>query len=222
MTKKMRRDYLNLREFNENASHEIQTPLAIIRSKLELLIQEEGLNHEQVELINAVYEAATRMSRLNQGLLLISKIDNNQFHAIEQVNFQKIMEKTLEHFEEIINLKRIRVRNHFTAPACPLMNPVLSEILISNLISNSIRHNIEEGEIRITMDANGFEISNTGHQITVSPDELFRRFRKSERTPDSIGLGLSIVRKIVGLYQFNINYEVKGNVHRVHLTLNPS
>ena len=222
MTKKMHRDYLNLREFNENASHEIQTPLAIIRSKLELLIQEEGLNHEQVELIKSVYEAATRMSKLNQGLLLISKIDNNQFHATEEVNLQKTVEKNLEHFEEIIQMKKIRIKNNFIAPACPRMNPVLSEILVSNLISNSIRHNIEEGEIRITMDTNSLEISNTGHQLTMPPEELFRRFRKSERTPDSIGLGLAIVRKIVGLYQFGIRYEVKGNVHMVFLDFNPS
>jgi signal transduction histidine kinase len=215
MTKKMKRDYINLKEFNENASHEIQTPLAIIKSKLELLIQSEGLNEEQMGMINSVYEAATRMSRLNQGLLLISKIDNNQFHHTEQVDLQKVMEKTLEHFEEIINLKKIRILHHFNAPACPQMNPALSEILVSNLVSNSIRHNIEEGEIRITMDSNGFEITNTGHPLTFPPEELFSRFRKSDRTTDSVGLGLAIVNKIVQLYQFDIHYEVKENIHRI-------
>ncbi len=218
MAKKMRRDYVNLKEFNENASHEIQTPIAIIKSKLELLIQGEGLDEEQIGMINSVYEAAARMSRLNQGLLLISKIDNNQFHHTEMVNLQKIMEKTLEHFEEIVNLKKIRVIHHFIAPACPQMNPALAEILISNLISNSIRHNIEEGEIRITMNSDGFEITNTGHILTIPPDELFRRFRKSERTSDSVGLGLAIVKEIVLLYQFEINYDVKENIHSIKLS----
>jgi signal transduction histidine kinase len=217
MAKKMRRDYVNLKEFNENASHEIQTPLAIIKSKLELLIQGEGLNEEQMGMINSVYEAAARMSRLNQGLLLISKIDNNQFHHAEVVNLQKIMEKTLEHFGEIINLKKIRITHHFIAPACPQMNPVLAEVLVSNLISNSIRHNIEEGEIRITMNSDGFEIANTGHILTIPPDELFRRFRKSQRTSDSVGLGLAIVKEIVLLYQFEITYEVKENIHSIKL-----
>jgi signal transduction histidine kinase len=219
MAKKMRRDYINLKEFNENASHEIQTPLAIIKSKLELLIQGEELNEEQMGLINSVYEAATRMSRLNQGLLLISKIDNNQFHHIEEVNLQKVMEKTLEHFEELINLKKIRIIHHFNAPACPQMNPALSEILVSNLVSNSIRHNVEEGEIRITMDSNGFEIANTGHPLTILPDDLFRRFRKSDRTTDSVGLGLAIVKKITLLYQFDISYEVKENFHRIKVDI---
>jgi signal transduction histidine kinase len=222
MTKKMRRDYFNLKEFNENASHEIQTPLAIIKSKLELLIQGEGLDEEQIGMINSVYEASTRMSRLNQGLLLISKIDNNQFHHTEKVDLQKIMEKTLEHFEEIINLKKIRIIHHFNSPACPQMNPVLAEILISNLISNSIRHNIEEGEILINMNSEGFEITNTGHPTTIPPDELFRRFRKSERTSDSVGLGLAIVKKIVQLYQFDIKYEVKENIHLIKLNINCS
>lgn len=221
MAKKMRRDYINLKEFNENASHEIQTPLAIIKSKLELLIQGEGLNEDQIGLINSVYEAATRMSRLNQGLLLISKIDNNQFHHTEQVDLQKVMEKTLEHFEEIIDLKKIRILHHFNAPACTQMNPALSEILVSNLVSNSIRHNVEEGEIHITMDSDGFEIANTGHPLTISPDELFRRFRKSERTKDSVGLGLAIVKKISLLYQFDIRYEVKENIHLLRLDIHP-
>ena len=219
MAKKMRRDFINLKEFNENASHEIQTPLAIIKSKLELLIQGEGLNEEQMGMINSVYEAATRMSRLNQGLLLISKIDNNQFHHTEQVDLQKVMEKTLEHFEEITDLKKIRIVPHFNAPACPQMNRALSEILISNLVSNAIRHNIEEGEIRITMNSDGFEISNTGHPLAFSPDELFRRFRKSERTSDSVGLGLAIVKKIILLYQFTIQYEVKGNIHMIRVDI---
>jgi len=219
MAKKMRRDYVNLKEFNENASHEIQTPLAIIKSKLELLIQEEELNEEQMGMIKSVYEAATRMSRLNQGLLLISKIDNNQFHHVEQVNLRKVMEKTLEHFEEIINLKKIRILSHFYAAACPFMNPTLSEILVSNLVSNSIRHNIEEGEIRIVMDADGFEIANTGHPLNIPPDELFRRFRKSERTTDSVGLGLAIVKKIILLYQFDIRYEVKENIHLIKVKI---
>jgi signal transduction histidine kinase len=222
MTKKMRRDYFNLKEFNENASHEIQTPLAIIKSKLELLIQGEGLDEEQIGMINSVYEASTRMSRLNQGLLLISKIDNNQFHHTEKVDLQKIMEKTLEHFEEIIRLKKIRIIHHFNSTACPQMNPVLAEILISNLISNAIRHNIEDGEILINMNSEGFEITNTGHPTTIPPEELFRRFRKSERTSDSVGLGLAIVKKIVQLYQFDIKYEVKGNIHLLKLNINCS
>jgi signal transduction histidine kinase len=221
MSKKMRLDYIHLKEFNENASHEIQTPLAIIKSKLELLIQGEGLNEEQMGMINSVYEAATRMSRLNQGLLLISKIDNNQFHSTEQMDLQKVMENTLEHFEEITDLKKIRIIHHYIAPARVQMNPVLSEILVSNLVSNAIRHNIEEGEIRITMDSNGFEIVNTGHPISIPPDELFRRFRKSERTTDSVGLGLAIVRKIVLLYQFEIRYEVKENIHMIRLNIHP-
>lgn len=221
MAKKMRLDYINLKEFNENASHEIQTPLAIIKSKLELLIQSEGLTEEQMQMINSVHEAATRMSRLNQGLLLISKIDNNQFHHKEMMDLQKVMEKALVHFEEIADLKKIRIVPYFRAPFRVEMNPALAEILVSNLISNAIRHNIEEGEIRITMDSGGFEIANTGHPLNMRPEELFSRFRKSERTTDSVGLGLAIVSKIVLLYKFDIRYEVKENIHLLRLKIHP-
>jgi signal transduction histidine kinase len=221
MARKLRRDYMNLKEFNENASHEIQTPLAIIKSKLELLIQGEKLTRSQLEMINSVYEAATRMSKLNQGLLLISKIDNNQFDATEKVNLQELVEKYLEHFEEITDMKHIRIIRNYHAPAITEMNSTLSEILVSNLLSNSIRHNVEGGEITISMDANGFQISNTGHLLSIPPEELFRRFRKSERTSDSVGLGLAIVRKIAHFYQFEITYEVNENIHTIRLMIIP-
>jgi signal transduction histidine kinase len=221
MTRKLRRDYMNLKEFNENASHEIQTPLAIIKSKLELLIQGEGLNRSQMEMINSVYEAATRMSKLNQGLLLISKIDNNQFNTTEHVNLQNLIDRTLEHFEEITEMKNIRIRRIFHAPVITEMNPVLSEILISNLVSNSIRHNIQGGEITIITDAESLCISNTGHPVSVAPEELFRRFRKSDRTADSVGLGLAIVRKIVDFFQFEITYTIKENIHEIRIVIIP-
>jgi signal transduction histidine kinase len=219
MAKKMRSDYLNLKEFNENASHEIQTPLSIIKSKLELLIQGEELNRDQMALINSVYEATARMSKLNQGLLLISKIDNNQFHYTESVDLEKVVNKTLEHVEEIAALKKISIVKQIETAAVVKMNPTLAEVLVSNLISNAIRHNIESGEIRISMNVSGFEIINTGHASAVPPEELFRRFRKSDRTSDSVGLGLSIVRKIIELYSFGIHYEIDGMLHKIRVSV---
>jgi signal transduction histidine kinase len=217
MSRKLRNDYLNLKEFNENASHEIQTPLAIIKSKLELLIQGEELNQSQLEMINSVYEAATRMSKLNQGLLLISKIDNDQFHSVEKVNIRDLVEKTFDHLEEISEMKKIRIHRNYLSTTTAEMNPVLAEILVSNLISNSIRHNMEGGEINISLDHDGFMISNTGHPLTLPPEDLFRRFRKSERTHDSVGLGLAIVKKIIQFYRFRITYEAKENIHKVQV-----
>ncbi|MEI7896494.1 MAG: histidine kinase dimerization/phospho-acceptor domain-containing protein [bacterium] len=206
MSKKIRQDYMNLKEFNENAAHELQTPLAIIKSKLELLIQKENLDEKQFQLISAVFEATTRMSKLNQGLLLISKIDNNQFLQTEEISLTDLLDKTIGHFAEMTEHLGIIVSKHYHHQVVLHMNPNLAEIFITNLVSNAIRHNLSNGTIDITVEHDSFMISNSGHPMKTDPSELFQRFRKSENNPDSVGLGLSIVQKIANLYHLNVNY----------------
>jgi signal transduction histidine kinase len=182
MTSKMRSDYINLKEFNENAAHEIQTPLAIIRSKLELLMQKEELGKESLTLIKSIDEALTRLYKLNQGLLLISKIDNDG-----------------------------------DDPATVRMSELLAEVLISNLISNAVRYNINGGFIKCQIKRGTLTISNSGMPLKSDPENLFRRFSKESDSPQSVGLGLSIVRKIVGEYNMKITYSYDKNVHELRL-----
>jgi signal transduction histidine kinase len=224
MSKKIRLDYLNLKEFNENAAHELQTPLAIIKSKLELLIQKENLDENQLQLISAVFEATTRMSKLNQGLLLISKIENNQFLQTENVNIAAMLDKTIDHFQEMIDHRGITVTKNYADSAFLKMNPILTEIFITNLISNAIRHNISNGRIDLTVKHDSFIIANTGVPMKTNPKDLFQRFRKSEIHTDSVGLGLSIVQKIADLYQLKVDYLHHDGLHTLTIssnTINP-
>jgi len=222
MSKKIRRDFLNLKEFNENASHELQTPLAIIKSKLELLIQNEHLSEEQVQLIRSVHDAAARISKLNQGLLLISKIENNQFQAIEEVDLSKIIQRNLENFDEIIRMKEISLSCDCSTQVIVSINKILGEMLISNLVSNSIRHNIQSGKLSIKTDRSMIVISNSGHPLNIEPQLLFQRFRKSDRTTDSVGLGLAIVKQIVDYFNWRIEYEFSNGIHTVTIWFSPA
>ena len=158
-------------------------------------------------------ELITRMSKLNQGLLLISKIDNNQFFATEKIGIEKIIEKNLENFEEIIQMKNIEVRKEIEEPVVLTMNKSLADILISNLITNSIKHNVQNGHISILLNRKKLQISNTGQPLSIDPQKLFERFRKSDRSGDSVGLGLAIVKEIINLYQFTIEYLLSGSIH---------
>ncbi len=213
MSKKIQFDYMNLKEFNENAAHELQTPLAIIKSKLELLIQKENLDENQLQLISGIFEATTRMSKLNQGLLLISKIENNQFNQTENINLAQILDKTIEHFEEMIDHRGITVSKVYQNHVTLMMNPILAEIFITNLVSNAIRHNILNGRIDLIVKHDSLTITNTGQLLKTDPGELFQRFRKSESSNDSVGLGLSIVQKIAGLYQMKVVYQHHEGLH---------
>lgn len=218
MSKKIRQDFLNLKEFNENAAHELQTPLAIIKLKLELLIQNENLEEQQLQLISSVFEATTRMSKLNQGLLLISKIENNQFNQTEVIDIASLLNKTLAHFEEMIDHREIVVQKTLSDQPVLKMNRVLAESLITNLLSNAIRHNIHHGKINIVLQHDSFMISNTGQILKTDPQKLFERFRKSDHNPDSVGLGLSIVQKIANLYDMKVEYLYNDSQHTLKIS----
>lgn len=162
MSRKMQKDYLNLKEFNENASHEIQSPLAIIRSQLELLFQNENLNESQLRSLKTISDSVNRLSKLNQGLILISKIDNQQFATSEKITINRLVEKLLNDFEEIIHLKNIHIEKNFSVELTQQMNIMLAEILISNLISNAIRYNVDGGFIKLIISEKSFTIINPG------------------------------------------------------------
>jgi signal transduction histidine kinase len=217
MSEKIRNDYINLKEFNENASHEVQTPLSVIRTKLELLMQYENLNTDQVNLLESVNNSVSRLSKLNQGLLVISKIDNQQFTAKEEVIIEEVFKNILNEFEEIIQLKKINVSLDFESNIVIEMNPILAEILTSNLISNSVRHNTENGYINITTRNRTLIISNSGHTLKIDANLLFNRFTKGSAENDSVGLGLSIVKRIANYYNLSISYLYSNNVHEIRI-----
>jgi len=217
MTRKMRDDYLNLKEFSENASHEIQTPLAVIRSKTDLLMQQKNLKKDSINLVKSINEATTRLFKLNQGLLLISKISNQVFHEKKMVSLKRIVENGLENYKEIMELKNIRISIDGKDEALVEMNEVLAEVLISNLLSNAVRFNINGGFIKCHIDNKFITLTNTGLSMTNNPEDLFRRFHKNSENPQSVGLGLSIVRKITESYGMLITYTCSDNIHELKL-----
>ena len=215
MTHKMRNDYLNLKEFSENAAHEIQTPLAVIRSKTDLLMQQKKLNKESIGLIKSINEATTKLFKLNQGLLLISKIENQIFHEKKTVSLKQIIEHGLENYKEIMQLKKIRVDLDATDDALVEMNEVLAEVMISNLLSNAVRFNVDGGFIKCHIDGNFLIFTNSGLPLNIDPEILFRRFHKASDNPQSVGLGLAIVKKIAESYGLQINYTCKDTIHEL-------
>jgi signal transduction histidine kinase len=217
MTTKMRNDYLNLKEFSENAAHEIQTPLAVIRSKADLLMQQKGLNKESINLLKSINEATTKLFKLNQGLLLISKIENQIFHEKKKISLRKILEQGLDNYKEIMQLKKIKVEMTATDDALVEMNDTLAEVLVTNLLSNAVRFNIDNGFIKCHIDKLDFRIANSGLPLTINPEDLFKRFYKGSDNPHSVGLGLSIVKRITEGYGMDITYKHYDNTHEISL-----
>lgn len=216
MINKSIRDYKTLKEFTENTSHEIQTPLAIIRSKAENLLQE-PLPEANLTDIGKIYEAAGRLSRLKEGLLTISRIENKLYVEQEPLHLRGFLEERLEAFRELIELKELETETGFAAAPVLRMNSDLAFILFSNLLSNAIKHNIQGGKIAVQLENNRFRIANTGPAPDVPTEELFDRFKRSGRQKDSTGLGLSLVKRIAELYEMTVRYEFREGWHELTL-----
>lgn len=213
MTKKVINDYKTLKSFTENASHEIQTPLAIIKNNIELLSQSETLSESQQKGILTINGAASRLSRLNESLLLLAKIENRQFENIEHINFSEVVERYITNFEELATTKNILIETNISENIFLLMNESLAEILVSNLIINAIRHNYQNGSIQISLYSNSLIVSNTGGEPDEETSTYFERFKRKGSSTDSLGLGLSIVKTICDTYHFNPVYIYKNKKH---------
>jgi signal transduction histidine kinase len=212
LTDKVRSDYHNLKEFTENASHEIQTPLAIIQSKLELLIQIPEMSEEQAQYIHTILSATHRLSKLNQTLILLAKINNLQFPECELINLSDIIEKQLVSCHDFIAAESITVEKNLEEITITA-NKILVETLISNIINNAIKHNLENGEIRIDLKENKLIVSNTGQPLTIAPEKLFERFYKADMASDTLGLGLPIVKKICETNHWKVTYNNNNQWH---------
>lgn len=216
-TQKIREEYHVLKQFTEHASHELQTPLAIIRSKLDLLIQDEGLSEQQSLIIRSAYGPLKKLSRLNQSLLLLAKIENRLYDRREETNLVVVIEEKLDQFQELVKNNDFRIATNFHRNSPILINPELADILISNLLGNAIRHNIPGGTIQIELFESTLQISNPGN-TPLDEDRLFKRFYKGSAAGHGVGLGLYIVLQICHVTGIGISYRFADHSHVFSLT----
>jgi signal transduction histidine kinase len=210
--------YNNQKQFVENASHEIQTPLAVIRSKVELLMEQPELSATSAELIMDIGDANNRLSKMNHTLILLSKIQNNQFLERSDVNLSEIVDKNLKnlsgYYLENMPVCRLEMGN----PVILKANAELMDILCSNLLRNAIIHNRPSGSIKIKLDFTHLLIENTGDALDIDPQLLFERFRTANtKLIKTTGLGLSLVKQICDLHGFKATYTYEDSLHRIRI-----
>ena len=213
MTGRVKKDYEALKNFTENASHEMQTPLAIINSKLDVLIQDETISEFQMQQLQGIYNALDRLSNLNQSLLLLTKIENNQFTALDNIVLDNLIKEKLTQFEELLESKKLTISTQLekTTIQC---NKQLADILINNLLNNAIRYNRQNGSIAITLSANTLQIANSSFLPALDSQKIFQRFyRHADTNQDGNGLGLSIVKQISDRMGYAVHYEFADDRH---------
>ncbi|MCB0374914.1 MAG: HAMP domain-containing histidine kinase [Phaeodactylibacter sp.] len=207
LLKKITNDYQHNKEFNENASHELQTHLAVIRSNTEKLLNKIPESTGKASELQTIYSASTRLSQVQRSLLLLSKISNGEYSKDVNVDMRQILFQSLSTFSETIELRGITVKKDFQ-PCEIYMDAGLAEILINNLVKNAVKHNVQDGFISIKLTASSLETENSGLPIQGDPGRMFRRFAKGNN--GNSGIGLAIVDQICELYGFVLSYEVSG------------
>ena len=214
MSIKISSDFNEQKEYTENVSHEIQTPLAIISSKADELLQSENLKKEEMEQLEIIMNTTTRLAKINQALILLTKIDNRFYTDISVISIDKIIHEKLDFFSDLILEKKIILKTNICNTLDFKMNRYLADTLFLNIIKNAIMHNNINGSINILLEGNILQIMNTGPKLS-NKENIFKRFVRSSNK-DSLGIGLSIVKRVCDFYFIDINYSF-DTVHRFNL-----
>ncbi|MDT0294344.1 HAMP domain-containing sensor histidine kinase [Mesonia ostreae] len=214
---KSQESFQQQKHFIENASHELQTPIAISINKLELLLEKSHLNEDQAETFSSVLQNLERLKRLNKSLLLLTKIENNQFVEEEDINLNLLLKELIEDFSDFLRYKNLELKFIQQEQLSIRMNKDLAMILFTNLIQNAIKHGKKSSIISIKIYDNAVTIQNESEKnIPLDGEKIFSRFYKATALQNSTGLGLSIALAITQKYKYKLSYTYK-NLHCIEV-----
>lgn len=217
LTRMMRRNaetYRQQKEFTENASHELQTPLAVMRSRLDMLLQQ-NLDMATLDSVSELYNVNRRMERLNRNLLLLAKIGNDQFAANEEADVAAVVRNIADGLTPMGYEVRVATEPHRVITA----NRTLLESLVTNLAVNAVR---SSGTADITLTGTRLVVSNPSTDgKALDRDRLFHRFAQTSGKRGN-GLGLAIAKAICDFHHWTIEYAFTDGRHLFTVDMNPS
>jgi signal transduction histidine kinase len=193
--------------------YSLSDEIKFIKISIDNLFQSKNLQEEELIILQNIEAATNKLSQLNKSLLLLTKIENNQFKDVENINLNTLLFRLINDFHLIFESKKIIVKTSFKEEIELKLNPTLAELLFGNFINNAFKHNSNNGTIEITLQNNSFIITNTGKPLTFNENELFKRFKKDDASKDSLGLGLAIVKSIADNYNYQILYVNSSTQH---------
>ncbi|HBH07642.1 MAG TPA: sensor histidine kinase [Flavobacteriales bacterium] len=206
------------KSFTENASHELQTPIALLKSKLDLLIQQKNISPEISEILNSIDAPLSRLSRINKNLLVLVKVENHQYSDKEQIDIKDYLISAITVFEDYLDEKQIQLSNSVEQSIMVNANAFLIETLIHNLLSNAIRHTPKGGQIMVSSHQASFQVMNSGTE-RLDESRLFERFSTTTKDKVSSGLGLAIIQEIAKKYGWRVTYNFESNFHVFSVSL---
>ena len=217
LTDKVRSDYKNLKQYTEDVSHEMQTPLALIQAKIENIINDTDLSDSQYEQLTSIQKDIYRLTQMNKRLTLLTKIENQQFANPEVLDLRNVVEKRIANFNELFHGK---IKFDATNTVHVKMDRYLADVLCDNLISNAIKYSTAKKAVRISIEDKTLTVFNEGGDPLRNPEKLFTRFYRETAQTKSTGLGLAIVQKICDLYGYRPSYTYVDHRHAFKIDFN--
>jgi signal transduction histidine kinase len=203
------------REFTANASHELLTPISIVRSKIENMMIDKDLSEIQALKLSEMDNTLDRLGRIVRSLLFLARIDSGQYKKTDKIRLQEVLSDIISELDPMLEDRNINISidvredSHLVG-----MNQELIFHLFYNLINNAIRYNKSGGSIEIKDEYVGntyhIFITDTGQGInSENLDTIFDRFSHHEGSGRH-GLGMSIVKSIADY--FNIQVKIKSKL----------
>lgn len=210
--------YEQQKMFIGNASHEMQTPLAICLNRLEMLMEDENLTEKQMEEIAKTHQTLENITRMNKSLLLLCKIENGQYADVKEVSVNSLVSQYIDTFNDVYSYKNITVKVTEMSSLSMQINESLAIILVSNLLKNAYLHNCENGKIDVVISEKDFTVSNTG-ESALDSSKIFTRFYQGSKKEGSTGLGLALIHTICRANNISISYEFRDKMHVFKVSL---
>lgn len=210
--------YKQQKLFLGHASHEIQTPLAVSITQLESLLEEETLSEDQMQKVFTTLTTLRKMTKMNKSLLLLSKIENEQYNNKEKININNVVKEKIELFKETFLQKDITIIFKEKGIFELNIDPILCEMMINNLLKNAFIHNKESGEIKIEINKEKIMIGNSGKENALNEKLIFNYFYKESNEQNSTGLGLVLIKTICKKNNLSVDYQFVERKHQFIIT----
>lgn len=215
-------EYEERRIFIGNASHELQTPLAVCSNRIELMLDRPGLDEDIAGELVKLHRSMQHLIRLNRTLLLLSKIENGQFPETVDVDLGAMIRDGISLNDEIYSYKSIASVLEEDGTLICSMNEQMASVLVNNLLKNAYVHSPDGGRVLVSVNENGFSVRNSG-TAALDRSRIFSRFYlPGGRKEGSTGLGLALAYTVCDRNGMELSYDFVDNHHIFSVILKKS